>query len=426
MRSLPLLSKRLVISSTLTALVIGAVGCDSAPDRVVASVERRETTRVSGDGHTAVPTDPDPTTPTEPTDPVDPTDPGTPTGPTDPVDPTDPTDPADPNDPVDPVGPAACESGVICVESFPYVDARTTFGGADRFDRYSCAPATDESGPEVVYRVDLPEDGLLVASLDDVPAGVDVDVHILDDLDSNACRDRGHWNAAAWLGAGTYYVVVDSWVNTSGTAFDGDYRLTLGLTRPADFEKDGLDAEVFAMGLHAFDLAWRDGETERLEYTVIDFSLYSGFKRLWTVDLRDGSLLFAEPVTHGEGSEDPNNLGFAYRFSNIEDSHQSSLGMMLTGQRYNSSDNGLSMRMSGLEDGINDQVWKRAIVVHSDPYASASFLATHGYLGNSWGCQVIDPAKIADFIGTVENGTLMWSYFPDDDFLRTSVFLEGF
>jgi len=313
---------------------------------------------------------------------------------------------------------------LICVETFPFVDTRDTTFGTRTFDRYSCAPTTNESGPELIYRVELPDDGLFVASLDDLPAGVDVDVHILADLSPDTCLARGHWTAAAYLGAGTYYVVVDSWVSATGTVASGEFSLTLGLTRAADFESNGLDADVLALGLTAFERAWTSKQTDRLEYTVIDFSLHSVHPRLWTFDLRDGSLLFAERVTHGEGSALVSDPAFAHTFSNIEGSHQSSLGLMKTASRYNSSLNGLSMRLDGLERGLNDQVRNRAIVVHGDSYASPNFVATYARMGLSWGCQVIDPAKLGSFIDTVEGGALMWSYFPDPALLTGSTYLQ--
>src|SRR4051794_13753719 len=61
-------------------------------------------------------------------------------------------------------GPAACPSGVICVTQFPFHDEKdTSVLPAGRLDGYSCSAATDESGPEVIYQVTVPEDGFLSA-----------------------------------------------------------------------------------------------------------------------------------------------------------------------------------------------------------------------------------------------------------------------
>jgi hypothetical protein len=403
-------------------LLVLASGCDAGEDTLlrgaVGSSHAPVVTRPVGSASVPDPETPNPTPPEGP-------DSGTPDSGTPDSGTTDPTPPEAP----DPAT-TACEGDVICVDAFPFVDSRDSRSGPRRLDAYSCAPSTREGGPELVYKVELPADGLLVASLSDLAPGVDVDVHILDDLDPAACRDRGHWNAAARLGAGTAWVVVDTWLpadaDPASPATAGPYTLTLGFTSAETLEPHGLDRDVLDMALHVFDRAWQRGDTDSLVYTVIDFALHSAHPRLWTLDLTDGSLLFAEPVTHGAGSEDPANRGYAWRFSNVEGSHQSSLGLMRTAARYISSSNGLSLRLDGLDAGVNDQVRNRAIVVHSDPYASAAFLAANGRLGNSWGCQVIDPVRIDDFIGTIEDGTLMWSHFPDDAFLGATRYLDGY
>lgn len=401
-----------------------------------------DTTRgVIGRGHqasVAAPHDPVVVTPSEP-DPIeaepDPVEPD-PVNPEpiepdpDPVEPdpivTDPEpvepDPAEP----DPVEPSACPTGVVCVTTFPFVTQGDTTLGAQLMDRYSCAPMTNESGPENVYRVEVPTAGLLVARLDDVPNGVDVDVHIVagaSAADPNRCLDRGNWDSTAWVPAGVVWVVVDSWVNASGVAKDGPYSLSLGFTSPTDFLSQDLDDEVLEHALKAYALAWQDGDTERFELTVIDFSLHSIHPRLWTLDVSDGSLLFKQRVSHGEGSADSSDAGWAVRFSNTEGSHQSSIGLMRTASRYNSASNGLSLRLDGLEDGINDQVRARAIVIHSDSYATDAYAQSHGRMGLSWGCQVIEPAQIGAFIDTTEGGSLVYSWYPDDDYLQTSTYI---
>ncbi|MCC6621914.1 MAG: murein L,D-transpeptidase catalytic domain family protein [Deltaproteobacteria bacterium] len=335
----------------------------------------------------------------------------------------DPEPEPEPEPEPDPVDPS-----VHLVTSFPYVHRGDTSTGARALDRYGCAPTTREGGPEVVYRVTLPADGFLAASLDGIASGVDVDVHILGagpTPDASTCVDRGNWTAGAWLPAGDYWVVADTWVDATGLERAGAYTLTLGLTTADAFVEQGLSEDVLGAGLVAFDNAWAMGDTDRFEYTIIDFSLHSAKVRLWTIDLTDGSLVFAERVTHGEGSQDPSRSGYASTFSDVEGSHQSSLGMMRTALRYDSASNGLSLRLDGLEPGINQRVYERAIVIHSDSYASAAFVAQHGRMGLSWGCQVVDPAMIVEVIDTLEDGALMWSYYPDPAFLASSAYLEG-
>lgn len=422
------------------SLFIGAIGvlgvptlgaCDEADRRVTTAISLAHPSSVAGPSVTPQPADPvvpgDPA-PGDP-DPSEP-DPSEP-DPNEPVipDPTDPTsgDPTDPANPEVPPGPLACPAGVSCFEGFPYFDSGDTALGASNLDRYACAPDKNEGGPERVYRVILPEPGLIVARLDGLPSGVDVDVHVLAGGDSPAaasCLDRGHWDSAAMAPAGAVWIVVDSWVNANGKALSGAYTLGVSFVAASDFEDQGLDESVLSAALHVFAEAWKARDTTRFEYTVIDFSLHSIHPRLWTIDLAEGELLFAQRVSHGEGSADAGDTGWAVAFSNVEGSHKSSLGLMRTGARYMSSSNGLSLRLNGLERGLNDQVYARAIVIHSDSYAADSYAERNGRMGLSWGCQVIDPARISDFVDTVEGGSLVWSYYPDPS-LEASSYLDG-
>jgi hypothetical protein len=324
-----------------------------------------------------------------------------------------------------PTDPDACPPGVICVDAFPYTDANTTTGGASALDAYACAPTADESGPEVVYRLTLDQDGFLAAGLRDLPAGVDVDVHLLEQLDADTCVDRGHWLAGALLPAGTWWVVVDSWVDAGGAVQDGGYTLDLGLTRPGDFVFDGLSADALEPALYVFDQAWQAGETDRFDYVVVDFSVPSYDHRLFALDLLSSTLTTSLLVTHGSGSQDPNDIARAAGFSNVPGSNASSLGLAVGAETYYGN-NGYSLRMDGLDPGFNDNIRDRAVVVHDGDYATQDFVDANGYLGRSNGCWVVDPLVSEDLIDLLANGTLLYTWAPEPDLLADSVWLQGF
>src|SRR5690606_12092851 len=99
------------------------------------------------------------------------------------------------------------------ITSFPYANDGTTVGAAsDEVDSYACASSTNEAGPEVVYRVSLPEAGRLSASVTDGD-GVDVDVHLLDAPGGNGCLARGDSSLSYNLDPGDYFIVVDTWTD---------------------------------------------------------------------------------------------------------------------------------------------------------------------------------------------------------------------
>lgn len=120
----------------------------------------------------------------------------------------------------------------IHIDQLPYSDARSTLQGASIWDSYACAPQTNESGPEIVYLLDLDAPGTITATISDGP-GVDVDVHLLSALSPEACLARAHISVGpTHVAAGSYAIVVDSWSNGT-TVFAGDYTLDVTFTPDA-------------------------------------------------------------------------------------------------------------------------------------------------------------------------------------------------
>jgi hypothetical protein len=129
-------------------------------------------------------------------------------------------------------GADVCPPGVTCVDSFPFTDQRDTSAeGESLFDGYACSPATDESGPEILYRVTVPEAGFLSAAVYDGDA-VDIDVHILSAEDVASCLDRGDLHASADVVAGDYWIVADTFVS-GGLELAGAFRIDIGFIAPS-------------------------------------------------------------------------------------------------------------------------------------------------------------------------------------------------
>jgi hypothetical protein len=190
----------------------------------------------------------------------------------------------------------------------------------------------------------------------------------------------------------------------------------------ADFESLGsIDTDVFDLALGAASCAVRTGAVERPRtLTVIDYSKASTAKRLWVYDLTTHELLFEERVAHGQGSGGD----FATEFSNDADSHQTSLGLFVTGTTYVGK-NGYSLRLDGLDRGVNDRARERAIVMHGAPYVSDRFVAATGRLGRSWGCPAVRDEAARELIDRVKGGGLVFAYYPNAEWLRTSKYLGG-
>lgn len=177
-----------------------------------------------------------------------------------------------------------------------------------------------------------------------------------------------------------------------------------------------LSIDVLELAIRAVDRAREQGVEPTHEIlTVIDYSLPSADPRLWVLDLVEARLLFHERVAHGSGSGE----ALARSFSNRPGSHQSSLGLFLTGDTYVGR-NGYSLRMHGLEEDINHRAFERAIVVHGAPYVSDAFAERHGRVGRSWGCPAVREEIAASLIDTIKGGSLIFAYYPDPGFLEDS------
>lgn len=178
---------------------------------------------------------------------------------------------------------------------------------------------------------------------------------------------------------------------------------------------EGLKPKVLAMALDQVACAKAKGISGRGDLlTVIDYSLPSTEPRLWVLDLERGEVLFHELVAHGRGTGD----NYATRFSNLNDSHQTSLGLFLTGGTYQGG-NGYSMKLKGLHKGFNDMAEARYIVMHGAWYVSEAQARAQGRIGRSWGCPALSEQMAPKVIDTIKGGSFVFSYGGDEDWLQS-------
>jgi hypothetical protein len=183
----------------------------------------------------------------------------------------------------------------------------------------------------------------------------------------------------------------------------------------------GVSSEVLNLALGAIQCATSSGDIDAPPtLTLIDYSKPSVEPRLWVFDLTNGKLLFSELVAHGRNTGE----NFATAFSDTLNSRQSSIGLFVTADTYVGS-NGYSLRMDGLEPGFNGHARERAIVMHGAPYVSEEIAARQGRLGRSWGCPALREAVARNVIDTVRGGGVVFSYYPDEEWLSSSKFLNG-
>jgi L,D-transpeptidase-like protein len=210
-------------------------------------------------------------------------------------------------------------------------------------------------------------------------------------------------------------LVLVAFVVVSSSASRADESLRDQLMKQAS----GLNPKVLDLALQATKKAWKKNLGHKKILTVIDYSLASSRKRLWVFDLEKKKVLFFELVAHGKGS----GADYAKKFSNESGSLATSLGLFETSATY-SGKHGYSLKLKGLEKGINDKALERAIVIHGAWYVTAEFAKQHGRLGRSWGCPALDKAVAKKVIDTIKDGSLVFAYYPDKKWLATSQFLD--
>ncbi len=165
--------------------------------------------------------------------------------------------------------------------------------------------------------------------------------------------------------------------------------------------------QSFSEALKGFYLLKEKGLIHRDILTLIDFSLSSNIKRLWVIDLTTNTILYNSLVAHGRNTGDE----FANSFSNADRSFKSSLGFYATGEIY-SGKHGMSLKLDGLEKGVNDNARARGVVIHAANYVSDSFIKNNKRLGRSQGCPAIPEELSKGIINTIKNKSCLFIYFP--------------
>jgi hypothetical protein len=174
-----------------------------------------------------------------------------------------------------------------------------------------------------------------------------------------------------------------------------------------------LPPSLLTRALDAFARVDASGRVRNRLLTVIDYARPSSQRRLWVLDPDSRRTLFHEFVAHGKGSAHESNPDLATRFGNQPGSLRTSLGTFLTGDTY-TGQHGYSLRLQGLDPGVNDLAEERRIVIHPADYVSPDFrLRSGGRLGRSWGCPALDPDVAPEIIDRIQAGSVLFAIGPD-------------
>jgi len=189
-------------------------------------------------------------------------------------------------------------------------------------------------------------------------------------------------------------------------------------------QASNLRPEVLELALEAYEQAEEGGFVRREVLTIIDYEIPSFQQRLWVIDMKVGRVLYQEWVAHGMGK--PRGSGGtmeeALSFSNDMGTLKSSLGLFITAETYYGR-HGYSLKLDGLEEGVNDNARERLIVLHGAQYVSEN-RADDRLIGRSWGCPAVRPGISNILIDAIKGGSVMWIYYPHEEWLEESEFLD--
>ncbi|HET9824219.1 MAG TPA: murein L,D-transpeptidase catalytic domain family protein [Chitinophagaceae bacterium] len=198
--------------------------------------------------------------------------------------------------------------------------------------------------------------------------------------------------------------------NTVSRLYDELQLSSIGLSKPA-----------FECAYKGYQrLIKRQKLTNACILTICDLSQSSNKKRLYILDLDQNKVLMTSYVAHGRGSGGE----YASRFSNSNRSHQTSLGFYITGSTYY-GENGLSLRLKGIEPGINDRAARRSIVIHGAGYIGDDYLQSNKFMGRSYGCPAVPRDDCSEIIDLIKNGSCLFIYHPTKKYLQRSRILNG-
>ena len=209
--------------------------------------------------------------------------------------------------------------------------------------------------------------------------------------------------------------------DSSGVEKSEEINLTDFVFEKLQLERLGLSREALEFAFRGYRNLLNKGALKNPDIiTICDFSQASTSKRLYVIDLKNYELLLNTYVAHGKNS----GLDYAEKFSNDQDSHESSLGFYVTENTYVGED-GLSLRINGLDVGFNDNALERAIVVHGSVYVGDKRKNSGSFMGRSYGCPAVPQKQVKKLINSIKNGSCLFIYHPTKNYLDNSTILNG-
>ena len=142
---------------------------------------------------------------------------------------------------------------------------------------------------------------------------------------------------------------------------------------------------------------------------AVDLDQRATKKRYWLFDIRTGQILLHRYVAHGQNS---GSIHKARKFSNIEQSKKSSLGLYWVAHSYwSGTTKRTNTTLLGLDSGFNDNARKRHIILHpAHSVTREEYVTTKKVTGRSDGCIALDKDGYAESEAYLSYGGLIFQY----------------
>jgi hypothetical protein len=188
-----------------------------------------------------------------------------------------------------------------------------------------------------------------------------------------------------------------------------------------DLKDLGLTKKAFAYALKGYYYLLNHHRLSRENIlSICDLSQSSRNKRLYILDLEQKTVVVNTYVAHGRNS----GKEYARSFSNNPASHKTSLGFYVTEDTYYGN-NGLSLKICGMERGFNDRANGRNIVIHGSEYVGPDFLQMNSYTGRSYGCPAVPADETETVINAIKGGSCLFIYHPTKKYISRSKILNS-
>lgn len=184
-------------------------------------------------------------------------------------------------------------------------------------------------------------------------------------------------------------------------------------------EKD-LFFKPYKLALNGYFAMLNSNKLRNKDYiTIVDMTKSCNELRMFVIETKTWKVVHKSLVAHGMKTGEE----FAQDFSNLENSHQSSLGFYRTGEVYNGKHD-MSVKLDGMEP-FNDKARERGVVIHAADYVSHDYIQSNGRLGRSHGCPAVPRQGYEVMVDKIKEGSCFFIYYPNKEYLKKSKYVNA-